>query len=46
MHPVQCLCSKGMIEAVFAKVAKKEVEVAIERSIGKGDEACEFIVKL
>lgn len=23
LHPVQCLCSKGMIETVFAKVAKK-----------------------
>ena len=46
LHPVHCLCSKGMIETVFAKVAKKEVEVIIERSIGKGDDACEFLVRL
>lgn len=46
LHPVQCLCSKGMIETVFAKVAKKDVEVVIERSIGEGDVVCEFVVRL
>ncbi len=46
LHPAQCLCSKGMMETVFGKVAKKEVEVFIKRSIGKGDDVCEFIIKL
>ena len=46
LHPVQCLCSKGMIETVFAKVAKKHVDVVIERSIGNGDDACKFVVRL
>jgi hypothetical protein len=44
LHPVQCLCSKGMIETVFSKIAKREVEVVIRRSIGKGDNVCEFEV--
>jgi len=35
-----------MIETIFAKVANKKVEVVIKRSIGKGDDVCEFIVKL
>ena len=46
LHPVQCLCSKGMIATVFSKVAKKEIEVEIQRSIAKGDNACEFKVSL
>ncbi len=35
-----------MMETVFGKVAKKKVEVFIKRSIGKGDDVCEFIIKL
>lgn len=46
LHPVQCLCSKEMIETVFTKVAEKEVQVVIERSIAKGDDTCEFVVRL
>lgn len=44
LHPVQCLCSKGMMETIFSKVSKKDVEVVIRQSIGKGDKVCEFVI--
>lgn len=44
LHPVQCLCSKGMIEMVFSNVAKKRASVEIICSIGRGDNQCEFVV--
>ena len=46
LHPNQCRCSKGMLETIFSEVAKKESEVLIRRSIGNGDNVCEFIVKI
>ncbi len=46
LHPVQCYCSQGMMENVFSKAAKKAVEVVMKRSIGRGDNACEFIISL
>lgn len=46
LHPVQCYCSQGMMEDIYSKVAKKEVSVDIKRSIGKGDNVCEFLVNL
>lgn len=46
LHPVQCFCSKGMMEIIFSCVAKKKVKVEIVRSIGRGDNQCEFIVLL
>lgn len=44
LHPVQCYCSQGMMETIFYQVSKKRVEVKIKRSIGRGDDACEFLV--
>jgi len=46
LHPVQCYCSQGMMETVFSRFAKKPVEVTIKRSIGRGDDVCEFIIKV
>lgn len=46
LHPVQCHCSQGMIEAVFSRVAKRKIGVEIKRSIGRGDDVCEFMVRL
>ncbi len=46
LHPVQCYCSQAMMETVFSRVAKKPADVRINRSIGRGDEACEFLIKL
>ncbi len=46
LHPVQCYCSQGMMEAIFSQAEKKTVEVEIKRSIGRGDEVCEFLIKL
>jgi predicted hydrocarbon binding protein len=45
LHAVQCYCSLGMMETIFSQVAQKPVEVDLVRSIGRGDEVCEFIVK-
>jgi predicted hydrocarbon binding protein len=45
LHAVQCFCSLGMMETIFSQVAKKPVKVNLVRSIGRGDEACEFVVK-
>jgi len=44
LHPVQCYCSQNMIENVFSQASKKTVNVKIERSIGRGDSVCEFII--
>ena len=46
LNPVQCLCSKGMVRAVFSRAAGGDVEVDMARSIGNGDERCEFRVIL
>lgn len=46
LHPVQCYCSQGMMETIFSQVSKKTVEVKIKRSIGRGDDVCEFLISL
>ncbi len=46
LHPVQCYCSQGLMETIFSRVTGKEVEVEIGRSIGRGDDVCDFFVKL
>lgn len=44
LHPVQCYCSQNMMESIFSQASKKAVNVKIERSIGRGDSVCEFII--
>ncbi|AGL02282.1 hypothetical protein [Desulfoscipio gibsoniae] len=46
LHPIQYYCSQGMMEMIFSKAAKKTVKVEIKRSIGWGDDVCEFLIKL
>ena len=46
LHPVQCYCSQALMETAFSMVAKTAVEVDIKQSIGKGDDVCEFLVRL
>ncbi len=46
LHPVQCLCSQGMMETIFSTVARRPVQVELLQTIGRGDEACHFLVKL
>ncbi|MGD0885358.1 MAG: hypothetical protein ABSA46_10905 [Thermodesulfovibrionales bacterium] len=46
LHPVQCYCSQGMMETLFSQVSKKMVDVKIKRSIGRGDDVCEFLIEL
>ena len=45
LHPVQCYCSQGMMETVFARVAKQPLKVSIIRSFGRGDGVCEFLIR-
>jgi predicted hydrocarbon binding protein len=44
LHPVQCYCSQGMMETIFSRVAKRTVVVEIKRSIGRGNDVCEFLI--
>jgi hypothetical protein len=44
LHPIQCLCSQGMMEIIFSKVAKSAVKVETKHTIGRGDGVCEFVV--
>jgi hypothetical protein len=46
LHPIQCLCSQGMMEMIFSKVAMRSVKVEIKRAIGRGDDVCEFVIKV
>ncbi len=46
LHPVQCYCSQGMMETIFSEVSKKPIKVEIKRSIGRGDDQCEFLIGL
>jgi predicted hydrocarbon binding protein len=46
LHPIQCLCSQGMMEIIFSKVARRAVKVEIKQTIGRGDSVCEFIITL
>jgi predicted hydrocarbon binding protein len=46
LHRTQCLCSQGMMETIFSKVAGRRIEVETKQTIGRGDEVCHFLVKL
>ena len=46
LHPVQCYCSQGLMETIFSEAAGKPVEAQIRRSIGRGDEICDFLITL
>jgi hypothetical protein len=46
LHPVQCYCSQEMMEAIFSQVSKQAINVKINRSIGRGDDVCDFTIKL
>jgi hypothetical protein len=46
LHPVQCHCSQAMMEAIFSQVTRRTIEVEIKRSIGRGDDVCDFLIKL
>lgn len=46
LHRTQCYRSQGMMETIFASVPRRPVDVEIRQTIGRGDEACYFLVKL
>lgn len=39
-----CYCSRGWVKAVFEAALKKNVEVEMEKSIGRGDKVCKFVI--
>jgi predicted hydrocarbon binding protein len=43
-NPVHCLCTAGMFESVFSEVWQGSVDVEIIKTIGFGDDVCEFYV--
>ena len=43
---VFCDCSKGWVETIFSTLLKRPVQVKLEKSIGRGDDECRFIVIL
>ena len=43
-NPVHCLCTVGMFESVFSAVCQGSVNVEIIKTIGFGDNVCEFYV--
>ena len=43
-NPVHCLCSAGLMEHIFSAVCKGPVNVEVVRTIGQGDDKCEFYV--
>ncbi len=42
LHPVQCYCSEAMLTEIFSKMEKRKISVEMKRTIGRGDDACEF----
>ncbi len=44
LDPTQCLCSHGMMEIIFAEIAKRTARVEMRRAVGRGDGVCEFVV--
>ena len=39
-----CNCSRGWVKSIFETVLKKSVSVELEKSIGRGDEICKFVI--
>ena len=45
LSPVLCLCSRGWVKTIFEEALGNEVEVDLVKSIGRGDDCCEFRVR-
>jgi predicted hydrocarbon binding protein len=39
-----CYCSRGWVKKIFETSLKKSVNVELEKSIGRGDKVCKFVV--
>ena len=46
LSPTFCLCSRGWVRATFSQAFDREVEVDLVKAIGRGDDCCEFVVRL
>jgi len=40
-----CYCSRGWVKAIFEAAFKRRVQVELEKSIGRGDKMCKFLVR-
>jgi len=43
-NPIHCLCTVGMFERIFSAVCRGPVRVEVIKTIGSGNDACEFTV--
>jgi predicted hydrocarbon binding protein len=43
-NPVHCLCTVGMFETLFSEVCQGPVSVEVVKTIGDGDDGCEFYI--
>lgn len=39
-----CNCSRGWVKCIFETVLRKSVSVELEKSIGRGDKVCTFVI--
>jgi hypothetical protein len=46
LHPVQCYCSRGMLETIFSSAAGRRGVVELRQTIGRGGKVCSFVIKL
>jgi predicted hydrocarbon binding protein len=46
ISPTFCYCSRGWMKKIFETVFKRPVEVELTKAIGRGDNMCQFKVKL
>ncbi|MBN2135655.1 MAG: hypothetical protein JW737_08000 [Acidobacteria bacterium] len=44
--PEFCNCTKGFFKAMFEGLSDKNVQVSLEKAIGRGDKTCEVRIKL
>lgn len=43
-NPIHCLCTVGMFETLFSEVCQGPVSVEVVKTIGGGDDGCEFYI--
>ncbi|MBU7018141.1 MAG: hypothetical protein HXS44_11585 [Theionarchaea archaeon] len=39
-----CYCSRGWVKKIFETTLRKPVTVELEKTIGRGDEVCKFVI--
>jgi predicted hydrocarbon binding protein len=44
MNATLCLCSRGWVKTIFETLLGKPVRVDLEKSMGRGDDVCRYVV--